>query len=88
MRQGQPPATDQERTRRPGYGELIAFGLGGGAALGAAFGAFERGALLGLLAATLLNAFLEWREGASGGTTALAISAVGTVVVLAILFWT
>lgn len=82
------PATEPHRTGRPDHGVLIALGLGGGAALGAAFGAFDRGALVGLLAATLLNAFFEWREGVAGGTAALAISAVGAIVVLSILLWT
>lgn len=87
MSQEPVPATEPDRTNRPDYGLLIALGLGGGGALGAAFGAFERGALLGLLAATVLNAFFQWREKASGGTAALAISAVGAIVVLSILIW-
>ncbi len=79
--------SERNRTERPDHGLLIALGLGGGGALGAAFGAFAWGIALGLLAATVLNAFFEWRQGAAGGRAALLISAVGTVIVVAILLW-
>lgn len=88
MSQEPVPTAERDGADGPDYGLLIALGLGGGAALGAAFGAFDRGVLLGLLAATILHAFFEWRAGASGGGTALAISAVGAVVVVTILLWT
>ncbi|MFO7779533.1 MAG: hypothetical protein R6V28_14390 [Nitriliruptoraceae bacterium] len=54
---------ERERVNRLDYGVMIALGLGGGAALGAALGAFDRGVLLGLLAATILHAYFEWRAG-------------------------
>ncbi len=82
------PRTPQHgRTGRPDFGLLIALGIGGGVALGAAFGAVAWGIALGLLVTTLLNAVFEWREGAPGGRAALGISAVGAIVVLAILLW-
>ena len=73
------------RTGRPDFGLLIALGLGGGVALGAAFGAVAWGVALGLIVTTLLNAWFEWREGAPGGRAALGISTVGAAVVVAIL---
>lgn len=79
--------SEHDRTERPDYGLLIALGLGGGGALGAAFGAFSWGIALGLLAVTVLNSFFEWRQGAPGGRAALLISGVGAVIVVAILLW-
>lgn len=84
---GQEPrsTSERERTNRPDYGLLIALGLGAGVALGAALGALAWGIAVGLLAVTILNAYFEWRQGAAGGQAALLISAVGAVVVMAIL---
>lgn len=87
MSQEPPSTSHRDRTERPDYGLLIALGLGGGGALGAAFDALAWGIALGLLAATFLHAYFEWREGAKGGRSALAISAVGAIVVLSILLW-
>lgn len=77
----------QDSKSRPDHGMLVAIGLGGGVALGAAFGAVAWGIALGLLATSVLNALFEWREGTPGGRAAVAISGIGAVVVVAILLW-
>ena len=66
---------------------VLALGLGGGVALGAAFGAIGLGLVVGLGVATIVNAVLEWRRGAPGARTAVAISVAGALVVSAILLW-
>lgn len=87
MSQEHRSTSEHDRTQWPDQGLLIALGLGTGVAMGAAFGALAWGIALGLLAATILNASFEWRRGAPGGRTALLISAVGAVIVVAILLW-
>ena len=85
MSQRQQPAEKSEK-KRLDFGSLIMLGLVFGAGIGIVI--FEDagvGAGAGLLMATIVNAYYEWKERAKGAGVALVISLVALVAFVGIL---
>ncbi len=67
------------------FGAAIALGLVLGFAFGTVLGDGPMGGAVGLLLATIANAYQEWKHGKKGAGTALAITVVALLVF--ILIW-
>lgn len=66
------------------FGSAIAIGVSLGLVFGAALGNIAVGLSCGLLGATLINAYYEWKQEKKGAKVALAISAGALLLLIAI----